>query len=140
MRALPLWMLMSCTSANVDSASSPCSEETRAQVLEAGAIFSGSTVTMSVTDMTPEPATAGQNTWTVALEAGSVPLSGCSLSAGIAMPDHGHGGPAPEAAEEGDGVYTLQVEYTMGGYWEMSLDISCDAVSDTVPVPVCVES
>ena len=140
MRTLPLLMLTACTSAAVDSASSPCSEETRAQTLEAGATFSGESVTVDITAATPATATVGSNTWTVALASAGAPLSGCSLSAQIAMPDHGHGGSAPELTEDGDGVYTVQIEYTMGGYWEMDVAVTCDALEDSVPVLVCVES
>ena len=140
MRPLLLLILTACNAGAVDSASSPCSQETRATPLAAGAAFSGTSVTLDVIETDPEPATTGENIWLVALSSDGAPLEGCELSAAIAMPDHGHGGPVPSFSAGSGGEYTVEVSFTMGGYWEMDIDISCPDVTDTVQVTACVES
>lgn len=132
--------LLACGDADTDTAVSPCTGETRADTLQAGASFSGDAMTLTVDVADPEPASAGENAWDISIDAGDTPVTGCTFVAETAMPDHGHGGPAPEFAEQGDGAYTMTVEFTMGGYWEIEVLATCGEDTDTIPVAVCAES
>jgi hypothetical protein len=130
---LIVMMLVACSGDPVDEAVSPCVDEERAEVLSAGASFDG----LTITDADPLPAYAGENTWELSLDAGE----GCTLTAQTRMPDHGHGGPAPSLEDLGGGDYRAEIEFTMGGYWEITVQVDCPEADEVViPVAVCVES
>ena len=133
-------VLAACGDEPEDSAVSPCADEDRASTLALGDSFSGDEVSLVISAADPLPAYAGENLWTIDLSDGAGALEGCGLSAVIAMPDHGHGGPAPAFSELGAGSYEAAVEFTMGGYWELDVSVSCGDIEDVVPVAVCVES
>ena len=143
---LLLGLLIGCgdkdDSASPDGASSPCEEETRVTALAVGSTFSGAAATVTVTAAAPLPPAAGDNTWslTVATSDGTA-AEDCTITADAEMPDHGHGGPAPEISADGQGGYTLQANLTMSGYWELDAALSCPTtgLTDTVTLAVCAE-
>lgn len=133
-----LWLMMACAGPGETGAVSPCAQEDRAVDDVLDATFSGAIVDVTVTAMDPPFPTVDDNTWTLQLADSSGALSGCSLSGEIDMPDHGHGGPAPELTELGEGAYEMTARFTMGGYWEVSLAVSC-ASDDVVILNICAE-
>ena len=58
------------------------------------------------------------------------------------MPQHNHGFPtSPQVSEElGDGDYLVEgVKFNMGGWWEMSFDITADGRSDHVTFNIVLQ-
>jgi hypothetical protein len=56
------------------------------------------------------------------------------------MPDHGHGiDEEPMMTEADDGMYEATWTYSMGGRWEITIDVDGDAGVDTVVVAYDVE-
>ena len=142
---LPLLPLAACGDDGEDSgsagAASPCEEETRSPALEVGLTFQGAAATVVVREASDIPALTGDNAWTLELLSGDQPLEGCTLSAEIDMPDHGHGGPAPTFTDLGAGMYSMDLTFIMGGYWEIDAAIACTdaSVEDVVELTTCVE-
>jgi len=133
-----LWLLLACGEGGDSAALSPCLEEDRAVDAVLGAVFSGDTVTVTVQEIAPAFPAVADNTWSLLLEDADGPLTGCTLSGSIDMPDHGHGGPAPDFVESTDGAYEMTARFTMGGYWEVDLVVVCED-EDAVLLNVCVE-
>jgi hypothetical protein len=62
-------------------------------------------------------------------------VDGATIAIDGGMPQHGHGLPTQPRVTKilGDGVYEISgVRFNMGGWWELSLDISSPAGSDKV--------
>jgi len=133
-----LWLIMACADKGETGASSPCAQEDRAVATVLDTTFSGTSIDATVTAMDPPFPAADDNTWTLQLTDSTGALSGCSLSGEIDMPDHGHGGPAPTFTELGEGAYEMTARFTMGGYWEVALAVSC-TTDDAVTLNICVE-
>ena len=56
------------------------------------------------------------------------------------MPDHGHGSNSPELAATGtSGEYSLEIDFIMAGYWELTLEADCAGTMDTVEFKFCIE-
>ncbi len=63
------------------------------------------------------------------------PVEGATVSFGGGMPEHDHGFPTEPQVSAGDeaGKYVIEgVKMQMAGWWEMKLDISAEAMADTV--------
>jgi hypothetical protein len=92
----------------------------------------------------PMPPVTGDNTWVVELtDADGEPVvdAGEDIAITPHMPDHGHGTPvAVQVAEQDDGVYRLApVNTFMPGYWQITLELTTDELSDVLVFGVCVE-
>ena len=67
-------------------------------------------------------------------------VEGASVAVTPWMPDMGHGiDEAPEVTEDGMGMYTASWTFSMGGYWELELEIDGSEGSDRVTVGYEVE-
>lgn len=131
-----IWLWIACTASDGDSgpADSLCGTESRAAPLATGATFDGDVVTVTVGALDPDPLELGTNS--VTLELSQVcDVTGASLT----MPDHGHGGPVGELVPEGTSLHTDGMQFSMGGYWELNLELDCDGAADAVLVGFCVE-
>ena len=133
-----VWLMMACAGQDEGDALSPCAQEDRAVLEILDTTFSGTDIDVTVTEMDPPFPAVDDNTWVVQLTDSTGAVSGCSLSGEIDMPDHGHGGPAPAFTELGEGAYEMAARFTMGGYWEVNLSVSC-ATEDAVTLNICVE-
>ncbi len=123
----------------VTPAPSPCDEESRADALEPGLVGtpSAGVWTVAVDAADPTPARSGANRWELSVAGG---VTGCELTASTWMPDHGHGGPTPLTSELGGGRYALDLELTMGGLWEVTVELTCDGEPDAALFAICAES
>lgn len=75
------------------------------------------------------------HSWTLQLTDGQQrPVSGAEIIVEGGMPEHNHGlATAPSVSSTGNGVYTLQgLRFHMMGYWELTLTISHEGITDTV--------
>ena len=145
-QTLKPWMILAavamtaaCSSSPIDSATSPCTDEQRADVLLTGAAFNGDTLSMTLSSMDPEPAQVGDNTWRFVLTDSGTPQTNCTISAASDMPDHGHGAPTPIIEADNDEGYTANISFTMGGYWEVVMAVECAELTDEVVVKACIE-
>ena len=128
-------------SGEVTQAASPCEEETRADVLLPGLLAETGSMVVSIVGADPMPPIVGSNLWTVSAADTNGGLEGCVLDVEPDMPDHGHGGPSPQVQELGGGVYELSdLSFSMGGYWTVSMVITCPSKWDVAVFSVCVES
>lgn len=132
--SLLLPLLVACgggADSGADDLPSPCAEETRALDLVPGVIVQGEGVTARLQVLSPDPpSAAATNAWTVVLE--PVPAEAPSVS--LSMPDHGHGAP-DGTAQMVAGAAELAVDFTMPGFWEVTLTTA----DGTVVLPVCAE-
>ncbi len=128
--------LLACTSTPDDSvpATSPCEEEARASALVVGDTFQGDTLTVEILELSPDPVIVGENTWALGLDA-----SGCQAALASWMPDHQHGSTVGELTVTADQVQVSDLFLSMGGYWELTLTLTCAEVTEDVLIPVCVE-
>jgi len=103
----------------------------------------GDTLQFTLVEALPAPPQRGQNAWTVAVAdlAGS-PQAGCTISATVFMPEHGHGSPvAPTVSEtETAGEYTLAgVDLFMPRLWEVTLRATCAQGEDSAVFAFWIE-
>lgn len=137
---LSLW-LVACSGAEEEptppsDAVSSCAEDPRAEPLAVGNVFPGSVIELVLTGADPLPPSPGDNV----LSFDVTGATGCVLTVETWMPDHGHGGPAPVVTAIDESGYEVAVRFTMGGFWEVSVDALCDdGAQDALIVPVCVE-
>ena len=129
-----LWLLLACGDKDDTGAVSPCVQEDRAVAEVLDTTFEGTIFSATVTAMDPPFPAVDDNTWTLQIDDAAGQRTSCTLSAEIDMPDHGHGGPAPEFS--GD---EMTVRFTMGGYWEVDLAVDCEGETDEILLNVCVE-
>lgn len=124
------------------AASSPCEEETRAEPLALGQLIEAEAgqLSLRVDAAVPEPPEAGNNRWTVAVSDGQQDLADCSLALDLWMPDHGHGADTPVVEQPEPGVYDVELDFLMGGFWEVSTQLECGELSDQLQLDLCVES
>lgn len=131
-----IWLLLACAATDDDTspADALCAVESRGAPLATGATFDGEVVTVTIGALDPEPLELGTNA--VTLELSQV----CAVSdSSLYMPDHGHGGPVGELVADGTELHTDGMQFAMGGYWELTLELDCEGTADTVLVPFCVE-
>lgn len=116
----------------VSDIDAPCVDETRALALADGLMVEGDGVSLRLDAYTPTPPSASAtNVWTVTLDPEPAVLPSVALD----MPDHGHGAPDGAVAEGADGALTFEFDFTMPGYWTISVETE----DGTVVVPVCVD-
>lgn len=136
MRLVVLAALLGACSGDDTEAASVCDEETRAEVLAAGDTFSADGVDVTVSALSPEPPEVGANDWTLAVS----DAEGCTVTVAPTMPDHGHGAAVGSVTGQ-DGDWTVDdLEFTMGGYWRVDVEIDCEGTVVTVPVELCVDA
>jgi hypothetical protein len=129
--------MLACAGGEMDMSESPCMEEVRANTLEQGATFDGDTVSVRVETLSPATPVVGMNTWELAIPVSS----SCLVDLVHTMPDHGHGGSLGGVESMGAGVWEVQdLEFTMGGYWEIDVEITCDDTLAVVPMALCVDA
>ena len=129
---------LACTASDgTDSAgpaTSPCQEEERAAPLAVGHRFEGDILALTVLSLEPEPAAVGDNAWSL-----DVGVEGCDAAVTPRMPDHGHGAGTGPVSFEGSTLRIEQLFLSMGGYWEVAVDLSCPDADEVVLVTLCVE-
>lgn len=136
MRHLLLVALLGACGSDDTEATSVCDEETRATPLAAGDSFSTDGLTVTVSALSPEPPEVGANDWTLAVS----DSEGCTVTVSPTMPDHGHGADVGSVSEQ-DGAWLVDdLEFTMGGYWRVDVEVDCDGAVTTVPVELCVDA
>lgn len=82
-----------------------------------------------------QPVAKGPHTATFKLmDADEEPITGATIDVEPWMPGMNHGSTAtPVVSEEGGGMYTISnIVFTMGGVWELRIDISADATDDRI--------
>ncbi len=130
-------LMIACDGGEMDMPESPCMEELRASTLEQGATFDGDTVSVRVETLSPATPVVGMNTWELAIPVSS----SCSVDVVHTMPDHGHGGSLGGVESTSTGIWEVQdLEFTMGGYWEIDVEITCDDTVAVVPMALCVDA
>jgi hypothetical protein len=100
--------------------------------------------------MSANPAPPGRflNTWTIqinAMASGVVgaPATGASMIVTPYMPDHQHGAGAyvVHVTETSPGQYELsEINLSMPGYWEVTIDAQAGAAHDTVVYKFCIQA
>jgi hypothetical protein len=99
-------------------------------------------LTITLFDAQPSPPIVGQNQWSlyVTTPAGS-PLIGARVAMKPFMPQHGHGSPSRvKVIDVGEGRYAASdVEFTMPGYWQITVHVAHSEVSDEVNLDVCIQ-
>jgi len=127
-------------------AMAPCADETRADVLQEGERFEGERFAAVVQELQPAPPTVGRNDWDLIVQGLGAE---CSVSVETLMPDHGHGSDAGTLTTDGSLVQIRELEISMGGYWQVLLDVQCpsdaadtdaEPVQDTVMLELCVDA
>jgi hypothetical protein len=83
------------------------------------------------------------HSWTLHVETPEgQPVEKATIAVDGGMPQHNHGFPtSPQVTEEiGDGDYLVEgVKFNMGGWWEMSFDITADGQSDHVTFNIILQ-
>lgn len=92
-----------------------------------------------------DPLTLNQiHSWTIYVESkGGQPIENAEIEVGGGMPQHNHGFPtSPEVTEElGGGEYRLEgMKFSMGGWWELKLQISVEEEVDEVTFNIVLPS
>jgi hypothetical protein len=96
----------------------------------------------------PAPPARFLNTWTIQINTMSsgvvgAPATGASMVVTPFMPDHQHGAGAyiVHVKELADGKYELsEINFSMPGYWEITIDAQAAAVHDTVIYKFCIQA
>ncbi len=109
---------------------SPCEFEDRAQIYEPDMVLPGEEGLTSITllSVTPAPPDVGDSEWLVEIaDLEGDPLDGCTVTATLWMPDHGHGAPEGQTVpKEEPGQYLLTgISFVMAGYWEITVAADC---------------
>lgn len=109
-----------------------------ADTYAAGMKRAGVDARLSVTllDAVPAPPQRELNDWRIRVEDTSgAAVSGCTLGVGLFMPVHGHSSTTEPVIAPADaaGEYQLDdMNLFMPGLWEITLDLTCGAVTDQV--------
>ena len=98
-------------------------------------------VRVTLVDATPDPPVPGLNVLVLRLEdmEGNT-LNGAQVSVTEYMPQHRHGSPSEPVSEQlENGSYEVSgVEFTMPGYWELTIEIATGELEDTVRLDLCI--
>ena len=133
----------SSTDAGADVATIGCSTDPRAQTYAPALTQVGTQGKLSVelTSAQPAPPLRGTNTWTVRVrdEKGDL-VSGASVAVKLLMPDHGHGSTVqPSVTPQSDGSIRIDPLYFfMPGLWQITLEVTAGADTDTAVFTFCV--
>jgi len=125
------------------SMSFDCTMETRAEAYVANLEKSGTLYKVSLVS-DPAPPLKGDNSWTIKVTdaASGDPVDGLTVDSDPQMPDHGHGTPKQETVTPGQnpGEYMLDpINLWMPGYWEVTINLSSGAASDSVMYKICID-
>jgi len=107
-----------------------------------GAVWSAEQRFQAIFTQTPEQAVIGNSTVNMRLmDPAGTALPGATVEAEPWMPSMGHGGGGTPVVEDvGGGDYEISdVIYTMGGPWELVVNVSSGGENDVFAVPVDVE-
>lgn len=98
-------------------------------------------VQVTLNEAVPAPPIVGLNSFHLSIQddAGNT-VSGAELTVTPYMPQHHHGSPTvPESEQLENGTYRVTgVEFTMPGFWEITIDVDGGGVSDTVRLKLCI--
>ena len=131
-------LLIACAGDDPDVASSPCDDETRGGLLTVGDTFEADGVGVEVTALQPSTVEVGLNAWSLGLTGAD---GDCIVEVGTWMPDHGHGSSVGEVTSDGSTVDVADLEISMGGYWEVTLTVTCgEAEAVEVQMGLCVDA
>lgn len=91
-----------------------------------------------------DPITINQmHSWTLTVEtADGQPVENAAITVDGGMPQHGHGLPTqPQVTEYlGDGRYRVEgLRFQMGGWWEVTFDITADGQQDAITFNLILE-
>jgi len=121
-----------------------CPTHPKVLAYTAGMAFKGPNgVTVKLMDSEPSPPKLGDNKWTIEVEDPSgAPLDGATIQFKQYMPDHGHNGVKdPVITPQNAGTYELSpVNFNMEGYWENTVSVKTDSVTDAAVIELCVGS
>ena len=131
--------LCGCPTGNDDDSgeSNVCGDLTRAMEYVEGleARASDGDLVVKLIDANPTPPNTNDNIWVIAVEDTSgTAVSGCSCVVTPWMPDHGHGvSVAPSCVESATelGMYTIDQDFIMPGYWEVTIELACDGLTSS---------
>ncbi len=118
-----------------------CAAETRDDDYVAGMVKTGERWSFALVDAAPAPPDEGDNTWSLHIAEGETGVEGLSLTVTPFMPDHDHGTPIEAVAtEETGGDYTVApINMWLPGLWEVTVDASDGASSDSAVFAFCIE-
>jgi hypothetical protein len=121
-----------------------CTTETRADTFVAGLEKVSPTMGYKIRLMesTPAPPKKGDNTWIIqAVDSSETPLTGATVKVTPFMPDHGHGTPIrAEVTEQMNGNYqATPVNLWMPGLWEVTVEVTANAQTDSVVYGICID-
>lgn len=98
-------------------------------------------VQVTLNDADPAPPGVGFNVFNLSVrdDAGNT-LSTAQLTVTPYMPQHHHGSPSvPEVEQLENGTYRVtRIEFTMPGYWELTIDVSSAGVDDSLRLNLCI--
>lgn len=144
--ALPLSCAPPADDDDSQQAFVPCEYEERAVPYEAGMSETGEAglVDVALLSVTPAPPDVGASEWLVRISDAdqASPLPDCSVAATGWMPDHGHGGPDGASSPSTEpGEYVISgLNFTMSGYWEITLAVECPTFEpDQVVFRFCLD-
>ena len=119
-----------------------CESETRAEPYSASMTKVGdSGVSVTIADAMPAPPAIFDNQWTLDIaDAAGNPIEGATLAVQPFMPDHGHPTNRESVVTEvGGGTYEVDpVNFMMGGYWEVTVDVETADMTDSVIFKFCI--
>ncbi len=128
-----------------------CASDSRAEVYASGMSRPGDqgALTFVLNTATPAPPAQYMNQWTIALrDSSGQPVTGATLTAPAMvsghlnpyMPDHQHGPPVPpQVTANSDGTFTVSnLDFFMGGLWQVTLDAQSGSVSDSTTFSFCI--
>lgn len=120
--------------------SSPCGD--LAPSYSSGLVATGPNgVQVTLNEAEPAPPVVGLNVFYLSIrdDAGDT-VSGAELTVTPYMPQHHHGSPSvPESEQIENGTFRVtQVEFTMPGFWEITIDVSGGGVTDSVRLKLCI--
>ncbi len=120
-----------------------CQNDPRAMPYTAGIEQDGKNGALKITilDATPAPPGVGDNAWTIQVtDANGAPIDGATFSVKPWMPDHGHGSSiTPQITPMSDGKYSVDMNLFMPGLWQITLDVTSAATTDSIVFDFCVQ-
>ncbi len=98
-------------------------------------------VRVTLVDAAPAPPVPGLNVFVLRIEdlEGNT-IHGAELTVSEYMPQHHHGSPSEPVSEQlENGTYEVSgIEFTMPGYWEITIDVATGELEDTVRLDLCI--
>jgi len=118
-----------------------CAAEARDDDYVAGMVKTGERWSFALVDAAPAPPDEGDNTWSLHIADGEAGVEGLALTVTPWMPDHDHGTPiAAVATEAAGGDYTVApINLWLPGLWEVTVEGSDGASTDSAAFAFCIE-